>query len=117
MRKLIIIALMFMAFNLLAESARPGTSDEETVHFAAHFGMSYAISMFTYGIAEKAFRFDKTDAMIFSVVSTLMVGAAYEVLQEGETNNPNFGQDFKKAMFRNAAGIAAFGVTVKVFDF
>lgn len=76
---------------------------------AAHFGASYALQTWTYGFSRKAFRLNKTEALIFSVFTSLIVTTAVEYMP---------GQTFDVGDIKaNALGIGASVLTIKMFDF
>lgn len=76
---------------------------------AAHFGVSYALQTWMYGFSRKAFRLNKTEALIFSVFTTLTVTTAVEYLP---------GQTFDTGDIKaNALGIGASVGTILMFDF
>lgn len=110
--KHLLIALVFTIGVLLPTTAK---ADDPALHFAAHFGMSYAISNITFGIAERAFKANPTDAFIFAMATTLMVGAVYKVLSTGP-NYPQAGASFGRAMLYDGLGVAGFGASVVVFS-
>lgn len=87
--------------------------DEADAHFAAHFGASYAINMFTYGVAKRAFKMDSTAAFIFSSVATLTLGVLYKLSEPP----PGVPGQFQKAMLQNGAGVLGAGATIAVFQF
>lgn len=111
------VAFILSIWASPARAEQGGLSDQDDVHLAAHIGMSYAINTFTYGIATRAFRFERNDALVFSAASTLIIGAMWKLLESGAATNPNFGQDFKTSMVRNAAGVALSAGTVLMFKF
>lgn len=108
---LIVAALMTATLGHQSDCYADETAD---VHFAAHFGMSYAINTISFGIAKEAFHMNPTQAYIFSAGLTLMAGFVYKFmeLQPGDT-----GSSIPRAMLENAAGCAAFGLTVMAFKF
>src|SRR5271165_5066095 len=55
-------------------------------HAWDHIGMSYMVQTVLYGFSRRAFHFDRTDALIFSLVGTMMVNGLYA------TGDPHFGQ-------------------------
>lgn len=114
---LVLVAALIMSIWASPARAEQGLSDQDEVHLAAHIGASYAINTFTYGIATRAFHFERNDALIFSAASTLIIGAMWKILESGASTNPNFGQDFKTSMVRNAAGVALSAGTVLMFKF
>ena len=115
MKKFILIALVLCSGAVYAETPG-GLSDQDSVHFAAHVGASYAINTFTYGLARKGFHFEKTDSLIFAAFTTLVVGAMWKVL-ESNSLQPINGSDFKTSMFRNALGTGLSAGTMIMFDF
>lgn len=78
---------------------------------AAHFGISYAMQTTTYGFARKAFRMEKTDALIFSLFSTVLLTTAAEYM--GGPNSHFDGGDIQANIL--GAGVSA--GTVLMFDF
>lgn len=114
--KTILIGLIFVALGALATVSHAESSDEASTHFAAHFGMSFAISAFSYGIAKNAFHCSPTEAFVFSAVTTLMIGAVYK-FTEIAPNDPHWPSSFGRAMGENALGIGAFGFSAFAFKF
>lgn len=75
----------------------------------AHFGVSYALQMGTYGIAKKALRLDPDEALLFSIFTTMLVTTAAEYMP---------GQRFDgKDILANGLGVGAAAITIKMFDF
>lgn len=100
-----IITLVFLS-NL-------GKADEQETHFAAHFGMSYAINAFTYGLSKQALHLEPMDAFVFSAVATLAVGAIYKFTEIA----PGAPNTLPRAMLQNTCGVLAFGLTALMFKF
>lgn len=84
----------------------------DSTHQAAHFGTSFALNAFTYGLSKKAFHLTNTESFIFSAFTTLTLGAAYEYMR-GTGPVRNLGT----AMEYNALGVSGFGLCVQLFDF
>lgn len=113
MKTLIIeLLIILIALILLTPSHCLANDHEEMVHHVAHFGGSYAISMFAYGFYEKALRVNRLQSFIFSAFLTTLIGISYKYM-EGVGPIQGLGQ----AVLWNTAGIAAAGITIKVFDF
>lgn len=78
---------------------------------AAHFGISYAFQTTTYGFSRKALRLDKTDAMVFSVFTSILLTTAAEYM--GGSGSHFDGGDIKA----NVLGVGAASATILMFDF
>lgn len=102
---------LMLVVALLVTPPAFADTDTETVHFAAHFGLSYALQIGAYGIASRALRLDDTDALILSAVTVFAAGAARQVLSAGS------GPVNTRGLWQNALGIAAAAGTIWVFDF
>ena len=111
--KLLITLILFL--SCLACKAE--TQDEELVHFTAHFGASYALSMVSYGIARKGLGLEPLPAFLVAAGTALAIGAIYKFAVDNTPTNTSFGSDFGKSMMYNSAGVLGAGLTVKVFDF
>lgn len=75
----------------------------------AHFGVSYALQTGLYGFSKKALRLDKTDAIIFSMFTTMLVTTAAEYMP---------GQHFDgKDILANGIGATTATATILMFDF
>lgn len=75
---------------------------------AAHLGVSYAINTISYGLVKGAFRLDRTQALVVSAFTTLLVGAVKESMD----------RDFDAGdMGHNILGTALSVGTVLVFEF
>lgn len=109
-KKLSILTLFLFCINSYAED-----NNEQFVHDTAHFGASYAINMFSYGLFRKAFKMDQTNALIFSAFTTLAIGFTYKYMEGMESGQmpANLG----RAMLLNTAGVGGAVFTVKAFDF
>ena len=90
---------------LLALFSLPARADTDK---AAHFGVAYAAQSLTYGFAKKAFRLNRTEALIFSAFTVLVVSTAKEVTDR------KFDAGDVRA---NMLGIATASATVLIFDF
>lgn len=113
-----IFTMLNVVSNLGPCSSRVAMAEsDDQAHVAAHLGVSYALNTFTYGFATRALHFNRRDALIFSAVSTLMIGAMWEVVEAGPGPNPGFGDNFKRSMLRNALGTGLSAGTVLMFDF
>ena len=88
---------------------------DDTTHFAAHFGVSYAINTMCYGLFRKGAKWDRFDSLLWCGVATLAVGMAYKMAET--TADGQLPKNTGTAMFRNALGVGASAVTVLVFDF
>jgi len=78
---------------------------------AAHFGVSYALQTGMYGLSKKAFRLKRDEALVFSIVTTLLVTSAAEYM--GGPNSKVDGKD----ILANGLGIGAASATILMFDF
>lgn len=107
--KLLIVCIILLALSL----SQRCHADEADTHFAAHFGTSYAINLIGYGVLQRAFQMDRTTAWIFSAAATLAVGLAYKYSETG----PMPAGTLQRAMLQNAAGCAAAGFSIAVFQF
>jgi len=76
---------------------------------AAHFGVSYALQTWGYGFSKKALRLNKTEALIFSVFTVLIVTTAVEYMP-GNTFD-------SKDILANGIGVGAASATILMFDF
>lgn len=76
---------------------------------AAHFGVSYALQTWGYGFSKKALRLSKTEAIIFSVFTSLIVTTAVEYMPGNQFD----GRD----ILANTLGIGAATGTILMFDF
>jgi hypothetical protein len=102
MGKLIVVALLCVGLTAKAEVE----TDK-----AAHFGVSYAAQMVTYGLAKKALRLNRKQALIFSLFTTILVTTAAEYM--GGPGSRVDGGDIKA----NILGAGAAAGTVLMFDF
>ena len=101
MKRLAIILLLVLGIN-----AAYAETDK-----VAHFGVSYALQTATYGFSRKAFRLDKTDAMVFSVFTSILLTTAAEYM--GGPGSHFDGGDIKA----NVLGVGAASATILMFDF
>jgi hypothetical protein len=97
--------LLLIAIVLSAES---GATETDKV---AHFGVSYALQTGMYGLSKKAFRLKRDEALVFSIVTTLLVTSAAEYM--GGPNSKVDGKD----ILANGLGIGAASATILMFDF
>lgn len=98
MGKLLMIAALCAGLTARAETDK-----------LAHFGVSYALQTWTYGFSKKALRLTKTEAMIFSVFTSLIVTTAAEY---------TYGNRFDgRDILANSLGIGAASATILMFDF
>lgn len=102
MVRLIVIALLLNGLTAKAEVE----TDK-----AAHFGVSYAAHTLVYGLSKKAFRMKRTDALIFSLFTTILVTTAAEYM--GGPKSRVDGGDIKA----NILGSALSAGTILMFDF
>jgi hypothetical protein len=100
MRYLLIVFIM-ATFLCLCNSAK---ADDDLEHFAAHFGMSYAIGTFTYQLYHKGFRMDEFHATVFSGAITLFVGFMYKYIEAFDSQSGNFPADTGRSMIYNTLG-------------
>lgn len=109
------VALILIAGVLLGTACETARADEADVHFAAHFGLSYAITMIGYGIAEKGFQMKPVPAFIFAAGLSLLVGFTYKYMEAVQNNGscPSMG----RAMLQNTAGVGAAGLSIAAFKF
>lgn len=82
---------------------------DQNLDKVAHFGLSYALQTGTYGLAKKAFRLEKRDAILFSVFASLLVTTSVEYMPG---NNFDTGD-----ILANGLGIGAATATILMFDF
>lgn len=85
---------------------------DQLIHFSAHFGMSYAINTIMYGSYSRLLHLDKTDSLILSGITTLLVGFAYKAVETNSTSG-----NFRTSMFQNSVGVGASALTIVIFDF
>lgn len=85
--------------------------DSQTVHDTAHFGASYAITMFGYGFYTKVFRMEPIPAFIFSAVLTTCIGYSYKAMTKDSPSS------YGRSMLYNTYGILGAGATITVFKF
>jgi hypothetical protein len=76
---------------------------------AAHFGVSYALQTGMYGLSKKAFRLKRDEALIFSIVTSLLVTTAVEYMPGNQFDT--------KDILANGLGIGAASATILMFDF
>ena len=76
---------------------------------AAHFGVSYALQTGMYGLSKKAFRLKQDEALVFSIVTTLLVTTAVEYMPGNQFDS--------KDILANGLGIGAASATILMFDF
>lgn len=87
---------------------------DQTTHDVAHFGASFAIETFTYGIVKKSLKLSETESFAISVFTTFLIGFTYKYVEQmNQINNVNF----DRPMFFNAVGIGSAVLTIKMFDF
>lgn len=108
--------MVFLMVMCMVNSNLFAEADEQGMHNSAHLGVSYAINTFAYGISTRAFHFDRTDALIFSAVITLVGGMAYKVLADADSD-PNFGTSLKQSMLWNSLGVGLSAGTILMFNF
>lgn len=99
---LVIAACIAYCPSVLAES------DTESVHFAAHFGLSYAITTTLYGFSRQGLRMSPVQAAVFAGFVTFTGGFFRQAIQ------PQFNG---AGVFQNVLGIGAALGTVYVFHF
>lgn len=100
MKKLVIILMVILC------TAGAFAQDTDKV---AHFGVSYALQTGLYGLSKKAFRLEKTDAIIFSMFATMLFTTAAEYMP---------GQTFdSKDILANGLGATTATATILMFDF
>jgi len=98
--------LLFIIAICISLEARAIETDK-----AAHFGVSYAFQTTMYGFSKKAFRMEKTDALIFSAFTTILLTTAAEYM--GGPGSRVDGGDIKA----NILGTGAASATILMFDF
>lgn len=86
--------------------------DYQSTHDWDHFGTSYAIQTFTYGISKKAFRMNTTDAIIFSAVTTFVGTFTYSYFNAMSTGH----LDIHTLMYNGIGQAASIG-TIYIFKF
>lgn len=97
-----------LAYILLFILCTSGAFAQETDK-VAHFGVSYALQTGLYGFSKKAFRLEKTDAIIFSMFTTMLITTAAEYMP---------GQKFdSKDILANGIGATTATATILMFDF
>jgi hypothetical protein len=107
MKKLIIVLMLSLSLSSKAD-------DVFGQHFVPHFVLSYGIELGSYEIFKNAFRMDRTNAVIFSVFTTLTVGLMYKAM---EMNQNGWPADTGRSMLFNAIGTGAAVGTVYAFHF
>lgn len=91
---------------------------DDLVHFAAHFGMSYAINTFSYGLfrgmSKSAGRADdpvlRMQEMVMAAAFTLIVGFSYKAIELAPPS------DVAHSMFLNVLGVAAANISFVAFQ-
>lgn len=104
-------AKLFLLVALLFSGPIFADTDADTVHFAAHFGLSYALEMGAYGLSSKALHLDQTDSFILSATTVFALGLARQVISAGS------GPVNTNGIWQNALGIGAAMGTAWVFEF
>lgn len=103
-----LITLLIVVILTLSQTTMCDQQDEKN---AAHFGMSYTISMLSYGFFEKVFRMEPIPAFIFAGALTLM-GTTFAKATQFPTT-----QALTRSVEYNTLGIAGAGLTVTIFKF
>lgn len=98
MAKLVMVALLLGALTAQAETDK-----------VAHFGVSYALQTGMYGLSKKAFRLNKTEALIFSIFTTALITTAAEYMPGNKFDS--------RDILANGIGIGAASATILMFDF
>lgn len=101
--KYLLLAALLLSFTTRA--------DDQPAHDAAHFGMSYAIHTFSYGLFSRAFQMPRPTAQVFAGFVTLFGGAIYKL------SEPVSDRAFARAMLYNGLGVGSAVVTINVFEF
>lgn len=83
-------------------------SDSASVHFAAHFGLSYAITTTLYGFSRKGLRMSPLQASIFAGFVAFSGGLFRQAIQP---------QVNTAGIYQNALGVGAALGTAYVFGF
>lgn len=109
--KYLVLSILFATALLYPTRA---IADDADLHFAAHAGASYALSMLAYGFYHQAFRMDKTSAFVFAAVTTLAIGLTYK---EMEVINGGTSQSIPRAMTQNTIGVLGAGFSIVMFQF
>lgn len=110
----IVFLLGLMCYSITAKADVVTSSDPNLEHFAAHFGISYMLNTFSYGVCRKALGLTQKDSFIFSAFTTLAIGFTFkylEVMNGGNTSS------WGSSMLQNAAGVGASIGTMYIFKF
>lgn len=102
---------LLMLMLLLVSATSRAESDSAEVHFASHFGLSYALETFAYGLSSRGLRMERGDALLFSSVAVMVGGVLRQVLAAGQ------GPVGTDGIWQNALGVAASVGTSVVFEF
>lgn len=94
-------------------------ANDELLHFAAHFGMSYVITIMTYGALKSE---SKTVALVGGIAASLLVGFTYKYVETVKCQKVGGTSCWSQvggntSMFRNALGTAAAVGSIIVFKF
>jgi hypothetical protein len=102
---------LVLLFALVLGPVARAATDEETLHLASHFGLSYALNTVAYGLTAKTFKMSRANAFFVAAASTFLIGAVRQVVaaEDGPVNT--------RGLWQNALGIAAFTGTALVFEF
>jgi hypothetical protein len=103
MRKLFItIAMLFQSCS------HPVFADQASTDTGAHFGVSYTLTAFTYGLSKKALRLQPLEAYLFSSLLVSAIGLSKEYMDKSIS-----GSD----IVANQVGVLTFGLTMVAFEF
>jgi len=75
---------------------------DQMVHFAAHFGMSYAIHTFLYAVFYRAFSLRRGIAISLAILITLAVGGGYKYIEMAQ--NSEIPANVSESMIQNTLG-------------
>ncbi len=107
---------ILLIFSLLCVNANSeGLADQSELHLYAHSGVSYALTMVTYGLAKKVFHLadnEKYEALILAIVTSTMLGIMRQVVV-----TPNGVPVNTTSLGYNAIGNGLAGITILMFDF
>ncbi len=106
MKTLLLLVILLSSLSVRADE------HDDFVHFTAHAGASFAINTAVYAFNKRALGLERTDNLIFSAVSTLMVGTVYKLLERSASD-----QSILNSTLQNSVGIGFSMVVIEFGDF
>lgn len=101
---------LMIFFLCLSSSALAESSHDELLHFAAHAGSAYAITMVTDQVCNKFLGLSPPDSLLIGLGTAIVAGSIYKLVETGRPANMGDG-----VIYNGIGAIGAVG-TIFVFD-